>query len=82
MLLMETYFKASPYYLDVLISASVFAVSHILPGGNLQAFGIYAIPGALYALTYRLTRNIYWSIIIHVIWNGYVYVDLIGLVIV
>ncbi|MFU2181044.1 lysostaphin resistance A-like protein [Streptococcus pluranimalium] len=59
MLLMETYFKASPYYLDVLISASMFAASHILPGGNFQTFGIYAIPGALYALTYRLTRNIY-----------------------
>lgn len=82
MLLMETYFKASPYYLDVLLSASVFAASHILPEGNFQAFWIYAIPGALYAITYRLTRNIYWPIVIHVIWNGYVYVDLIGLVIV
>ncbi|MGT2832462.1 CPBP family intramembrane glutamic endopeptidase [Streptococcus halotolerans] len=81
MLLMETYFKESPYYFDVLLSAIVFSASHVLPSGNFQAFWVYAIPGTLYALMYRFTRTIYCPILVHILWNGYVYWDLINLVI-
>lgn len=79
MLLMETYFKSSSYYLDVLLSAFAFAASHIIAAGDFQAFWIYAIPGALYALIYRFSKNIYFSTLAHILWNGFVYFDLINI---
>ncbi|PCH13629.1 CAAX amino terminal protease self- immunity [Streptococcus parauberis] len=80
MLLMDTYFKKSPYYLDVVVSAVVFSLQHLLAGWSGQAFMIYLIPGVLYALIYRFTGKIHWSILIHILWNGYVYYDLLCLV--
>ncbi len=80
MLLMDTYFKNSPYYLDIILSAIVFGLRHLAAGWSSTSFIIYAIPGILYALVYRFTGKIYWSILIHILWNAYVFYDLLFLI--
>lgn len=62
--LMTTFFKNSPWYGDVLLSAIIFGYIHI----NF-AFFIYASGGLILALLYRMTKNLYYPILVHILIN-------------
>lgn len=64
---MNTYFKNSRYYLDVLSSGVLFMLVHII--GNWQAIWIYLVPSFVLALTYRLTQHWQYSALQHMILN-------------
>ncbi|MGT2754316.1 CPBP family intramembrane glutamic endopeptidase [Streptococcus ovis] len=60
------------YYIDVVVSALLFALSHVLWRGLLLTdFLTYLIPGLLFALYYRKTNDcIYYPILLHGFLNG------------
>lgn len=60
--------------LSMLISASLFSLSH-LPFSNLRVtdFLFYFMSGLVFAHFYQKTRSISWVILLHIAWNGFVY---------
>ena len=67
--LMTTFFKNSPWYGDVLLSAIIFGYIHINFALTPLAFFIYASGGLILALLYRMTKNIYYPILVHIFIN-------------
>lgn len=71
-MLMSIFFKDSKYYLDILFSASIFSLGHLfLVQFSIVHFFYYFIAGVLYGFLYRKTTSIYYSIVLHCIWNIY-----------
>lgn len=60
------------YGLDILIPSAIFACAH-LHGLVLSDFISYFAPGIVYALLIRKTKSIYYSMGLHVMWNGFGY---------
>lgn len=60
--------------ISMLISASLFSFLH-LPFNNLRVtdFLVYFMSGLIFAHFYNKTRSISWGILLHMIWNGFVY---------
>ena len=67
--LMTTFFKNSPWYGDVLLSAIIFGCIHINFVLTPLAFFIYASGGLILALLYRITKNLYYPILVHILIN-------------
>ncbi|MDI1473578.1 CPBP family intramembrane glutamic endopeptidase [Streptococcus taonis] len=67
--LMNTFFKDSPWYGDVLLSACVFGYVHVADGITPLAFFTYASGGAIYAFLYRKTHSLYYPILLHIMIN-------------
>ena len=67
--LMTTFFKNSPWYGDVLLSAIIFGYIHINFTLTPLAFFIYASGGLILALLYRMTKNLYYPILVHIFIN-------------
>ena len=67
--LMTTFFKNSPWYGDVLLSAIIFGYIHINFALTPLAFFIYASGGLILALLYRITKNVYYPILVHILIN-------------
>ena len=67
--LMTTFFKNSPWYGDVLLSAIIFGYIHINFALTPLAFFIYASGGLILALLYRMTKNLYYPILVHIFIN-------------
>ena len=67
--LMTTFFKNSPWYGDVLLSAIIFGYIHINFALTPLAFFIYASGGLIFALLYRMTKNLYYPILVHILIN-------------
>ncbi|MDS9130668.1 lysostaphin resistance A-like protein [Streptococcus pneumoniae] len=67
--LMTTFFKNSPWYGDVLLSAIIFGYIHINFALTPLAFFIYASGGLILALLYRMTKNLYYPILVHILIN-------------
>ncbi|KXT87210.1 CPBP family intramembrane glutamic endopeptidase [Streptococcus oralis] len=67
--LMTTFFKNSPWYGDVLLSAIIFGCIHINFALTPLAFFIYASGGLILALLYRMTKNLYYPIVLHTLIN-------------
>ena len=67
--LMTTFFKNSPWYGDVLLSAIIFGYIHIDFALTPLAFFIYASGGVILALLYRITKNVYYPILVHILIN-------------
>ena len=67
--LMTTLFKNSPWYGDVLLSAIIFGYIHINFALTPLAFFIYASGGLILALLYRMTKNLYYPILVHILIN-------------
>lgn len=64
--LMNVLFPKSKYYLDVILSALLFAASDlILVERSLVVFTLFTLMGLFLGLTYRFTRNIYLTIFCH-----------------
>ena len=67
--LMTTFFKNSPWYGDVLLSAIIFGYIHINFSLTLLAFFIYASGGLILAILYRMTKTLYYPIVVHILIN-------------
>ena len=67
--IMTTFFKNSPWYGDVLLSAIIFGYIHINFALTPLAFFIYASGGLILALLYRMTKSLYYPILVHILIN-------------
>ena len=67
--LMTTFFKNSPWYGDILLSAIIFGCIHINFALTPLAFFIYASGCLVLALLYRMTKTLYYPIVVHILIN-------------
>ena len=67
--LMTIFFKNSLWYGDVLLSAIIFGYIHINFALTPLAFFIYASGGLILALLYRMTKSLYYPILVHILIN-------------
>ena len=71
---MNTFFHQSKYYLDVILSALIFGLSHlILTHRDPISLIIYSLGGLFYALVYRWTKNLKITILCHSFFNFLIY---------
>ena len=71
-LLMTALAKFKTYYVDVIVSSTLFSLIHVLQyGWVLTDFIIYAGAGLLLCMLFRYTRSIYWSMALHILWNSF-----------
>lgn len=71
-LLMTALSKFKKYYIDVIISSTLFSLIHVLQyGWVLTDFIVYAGAGLLLCMFFRYTRSIYWSMALHILWNTF-----------
>lgn len=74
-LLMTALSKFKKYYIDVIISSTLFSLIHVLQyGWVLTDFIVYAGAGFLFCMLFRYTRSVCWSIALHVLWNTFLIV--------
>ena len=67
---MNTFFSQSKYYLDVILSAIIFGISHlILTHRDPISLIIYSFIGLFFALVYRWTKNLKITILCHSFFN-------------
>lgn len=68
--LMNVLFPKSKYYLDVILSALLFAGSHmILLERSVVGFALFTLMGLFFGFVYRFTKNLYLSITCHMFVN-------------
>ena len=71
---MNTFFPNSKYYLDVILSALIFGLSHlILIHRDFISLIIYSFAGLFFALVYRWTKNLKITILCHSFFNFLTY---------
>ena len=71
---LTNFFPQSKYYLDVILSALIFGLSHlILTHRDPISFIIYSLGGFFYALVYRWTKNLKITILCHSFFNFLTY---------
>ena len=71
---MNTFFPQSKYYLDVILSAIIFGISHlILTHRDPISLIIYSFIGLFFALVYRWTKNLKITILCHSFFNFLIY---------
>ena len=71
---MNTFFPQSKYYLDVILSALIFGLCHlILTHRDPISLIIYSLGGLFYALVYRWTKNLKITILCHSFFNFLIY---------
>ena len=70
-LVMTALEKGKKWGLDVLGSATLFAILHISDyGWVLTDFFSYMGGGIIFAVLFRVTKSIYWPIGLHIVYNG------------
>ena len=71
-LLMTALAKFKTYYVDVIVSSTLFSLINVLQyGWVLTDFIIYAGAGLLLCMFFRYTRSVYWSMALHILWNNF-----------
>ena len=71
-LLMTSLSRFKKYYLDVVVSSTLFSLIHILQyGWVLTDFIVYAGAGLLFSMLFRYTHSVYWSMALHILWNTF-----------
>ena len=71
---MNTFLSQSKYYLDVILSALIFGISHlILTHRDPISLIIYSFIGLFFALVYRWTKNLKITILCHSFFNFLIY---------
>ena len=71
---MNTFFSQSKYYLDVILSALIFGLSHlVLSHCDPISLIIYSFVGLFFALVYRWTKNLKITILCHSFFNFLIY---------
>ena len=74
-LLMTALSKFKKYYIDVIISSTLFSLIHVLQyGWVLTDFIVYAGAGLLFGMLFRYTHSVYWSMAFHILWNTFLLV--------
>ena len=69
--MMRSLAPVSHLQLDVLCSACLFSLGHVLPTGwVLNDFLVYLGSGLIYAILFKKSATIYPVIILHIIWNS------------
>ncbi|KXT72428.1 hypothetical protein STRDD10_01917 [Streptococcus sp. DD10] len=71
-LLMTSLSEYKRYGVDIIVSATLFSLMHILQyGWVLTDFIFYFVMGLILCMVFRYTRSVYWSIASHVLWNSF-----------
>ena len=71
---MNTFFPNSKYYLDVILSALIFGLSHLIfSHRDPISLIIYSLGGLFFALVYRWTKNLKITILCHSFFNFLIY---------
>ena len=71
---MNTFFPNSKYYLDVILSALIFGISHLVfSHRDPISLIIYSLGGLFFALVYRWTKNLKITILCHSFFNFLTY---------
>ena len=71
-LLMTALSKFKKYYVDVVVSSTLFSLIHVLQyGWVLTDFIVYAGAGLLFGMLFRYTRSVYWPMALHILWNTF-----------
>ena len=74
-LLMTALSKFKKYYIDVVVSSTLFSLIHVLQyGWVLTDFIVYAGAGLLLSMLFRYTRSVYWPMALHILWNTFLIV--------
>lgn len=74
-LLMTALSKFKKYYVDVVVSSTLFSLIHVLQyGWVLTDFIVYAGAGLLFGMLFRYTRSVYWPMALHILWNTFLIV--------
>jgi len=74
-LLMTALSKFKKYYIDVVVSSTLFSLIHVLQyGWVLTDFIVYAGAGLLFGMLFRYTRSVYWPMALHIVWNTFLIV--------
>ena len=74
-LLMTALSKFKKYYVDVVVSSTLFSLIHVLQyGWVLTDFIVYAGAGLLFGMLFRYTRSVYWPMVLHILWNTFLIV--------
>ena len=74
-LLMTALSKFKKYYIDVVVSSTLFSLIHVLQyGWVLTDFIVYAGAGLLFCMLFRYTRSVYWPMALHILWNTFLIV--------
>ena len=74
-LLMTALSKFEKYYVDVVVSSTLFGLIHVLQyGWVLTDFIIYAGAGLLFCMLFRYTCSVYWPMALHILWNTFLIV--------
>ena len=77
---MNTFFPNSKYYLDVILSALIFGISHLVfSHRDPISLIIYSLGGLFFALVYRWTKNLKITILCHIFINFLIHADFIWL---
>lgn len=65
--------KGKAWGVDVLGSAALFSVLHVIDyGWSWTDFLFYFVPGLIYGVFFKVTKSIYWTIGAHMAYNGFV----------
>lgn len=71
---MNTFFPNSKYYLDVILSALIFGISHLVfSHRDPISLMFYSLGGLFFALVYRSTKNLKITILCHSFFNFLTY---------
>ena len=71
-LIMTALSKFKKYYIDVVVSSTLFSLIHVLQyGWVLTDFIVYAGAGLLLSMLFRYTHSVYWSMALHILWNTF-----------
>lgn len=71
---MNTFFPNSKYYLDVILSALIFGLSHLVfSHRDPISLMFYSLGGLFFALVYRWTKNLKITILCHSFFNFLIY---------
>ena len=71
---MNTFFPKSEFYLDVILSSFIFGLSHlVLSHRDPISLIIYSILGLLFAVAYRVTGSLRFTIVCHSFYNAIPY---------
>lgn len=74
-LLMTALSKFKKYYVDVVVSSTLFSLIHVLQyGWVLTDFIVYAGAGLLFGMLFLYTRSVYWPMALHIVWNTFLIV--------